>query len=195
MRNIIASLFVILLLNGCATAIVSGATATGAAIVQERSLGNAIDDAAVLLHIKHLYVQEDINELFSSIDVDVVEGRVLLTGTVLGAESRINAVRLAWQPKGVVEVINELQVSEKEGTMQEYAKDAWITAQIKSKYLLSSDIASVNYSVDTVNTIVYLMGIAQSDVELGEATHIASTIRGVTEVVSHVRLKDDPIRN
>jgi osmotically-inducible protein OsmY len=60
--------------------------------------------------------------------------------------------------------------------------------------ILEKGVRSINYSVITVNQVVYLMGIAQDQTELGKVTHIASTTNYVQRVVSYVKLKDDPRR-
>ena len=105
----------------------------------------------------------------------------------------MTAVRLAWTVKGVREVIDEIQVNDKSG-LADFARDSWIGAQIRSRLLLEKNLRSVNYSVEAVNGVVYLMGIAQDQNELDKATYIASTTAYVKQVVSHVILKDDPRR-
>lgn len=184
-----------LALNACTplgAAVGAGAT-VGVAAVQERSVGHAIDDATIQIQINHLLLQKS-ERLFADIDLEVVEGRVLMTGEVPTVDDRVEAVRLAWQAEGVREVLNELQVSNKSGLVS-YAKDVWISTQMRGKLIGDGDIVDINYSVDTVNGVLYLMGIAQSKAELDKAVQHARTIRGVTQVVSHVQLKDDPRRH
>ncbi len=118
---------------------------------------------------------------------------MLLKGAVERPGPRVKAVRLTWQADGVREVINEIQVTD-EGGLVNYARDTWISTQLKSKILFDADILSINYNVETVNGTVYLIGIAQSDQELGKVTGHARTIPNVRRVVSHVVLKDDPRR-
>ncbi|MCB2081748.1 MAG: BON domain-containing protein, partial [Rickettsiales bacterium] len=179
---------------GCAPAAVVGGTgALGLTVAQERSLGNAIDDTTITTAINSLYLQKDINYLFEDVDVQAHEGRVLLTGEVPTADDRVEAVRLAWQPQGVREVINEIEIREKPSP-KEYAADTWITTQIKTKLLFVEQVRSINYSVDTVNGIVYLLGIAQDKKELQTVADISSRVKGVKKVVSYVKLKDDPSR-
>ena len=48
----------------------------------------------------------------AKVDVEVHEGRVLLAGRVDKPETRVTAVRLAWQQPNVVEVIDEIKVAE-----------------------------------------------------------------------------------
>ncbi len=183
----------LMLLSGCIPLIVGGGTEGAVVAAQERSTGNAVDDAGILIRIKDLYARQDYKDLLANVEVKVVEGRVLLTGNVDKPDSQIEAVRLAWQVGGVKEVINEVQLSDKAGIWN-YTRDVWITTQLKSKLLITKDIRSINYSPITVNQVVYLMGIAQDQAELDRVTYIASTISYVQRVVSYVQLKDDPRR-
>jgi osmotically-inducible protein OsmY len=75
-----------------------------------------------------------------------------------------------------------------------YLNDARITAQLRFQILIDAEVADVNYSVDTVNGTVYLMGIAVDQAELDRVTDYARAISGVENVISHVRLSDDPRR-
>ena len=126
-------------------------------------------------------------------NVKVVEGRVALTGKVKTADTSVDAVRIAWQPDGVKEVINEIQVVENP-SLKEIWQSKWIKTQSIAKITATKDVRSLNYSLEVVNGIVYLMGIAQDIDELNTVTNQISTIKGVKKVVSHVRLKNDPRR-
>ncbi len=182
-----------LMLSGCLKAVVGAVAEVGLSVAQERSVGAAVDDAAILIEIKEAYLQKDVNELSTAVSIEVIEGRVFLTGSVKDPVTRISAVRLAWQPKGVKEVINEIQVSNNRG-LKQIAKDNAISSQISGKMLMNEDIKSINYSIETVNNIVYVMGIGQSIKEVDLVTNIARTVKGVEKVISHVRLKTDPSR-
>jgi osmotically-inducible protein OsmY len=180
-------------LGGCATAIVGASATVGVAAAQERSMGQAVDDATILTEINHQLLQKS-ETLFTGVDVEVVEGRVLLTGNVKNPGDRVEVARMAWKAKGVREVLNELEIND-QTSLRDYAKDVWITTQLKIKFLGDREILAINYSVDTLNGVVYLFGIAQSQAELDRATGHARNIGGVVKVVSHVILKDDPKRN
>lgn len=188
---ILISLFA---LTGCPAAVVTGGGVAATTVAQERTVGNAVDDTGLYLAIKTKFLESDVNNLLAKVGVEVIEGRVLLTGQVPKPEDAIQAITLTWQVDGVREVINELQVQDK-SSLTDYAKDVWITTQVKSKLLITKNIRSINYSIETVNAEVYLMGIAQSDTELQQVVQISRTISGVKRVISHVRLKDDPRRN
>lgn len=193
-----------LLLPGCAAAVgvpvVAGAlsptgiaitagAATGSAAMQDRGLGGVLDDSAIALAINHAWLEAD-PAIFRLIDTAVHEGRVLLTGSVRYHETRIEAVRLAWTAPGVLQVINEIQVTDTRGTF-DGAGDAWITARLRAKLVFAGGVNAVNYAIDTVNRTVYLMGIARDQKELDTVLGLARDIAGVRDVVSHVRLRSE----
>lgn len=179
-------------LGGCVSAAV-GAAATGATVAaQERSVGDAVDDLTIRTTLNKLFLEESF-DLFNKVSFSVVEGRVLLKGAVEKPEHRIRATRLAWRAAGVREVINEIQVTD-QGGIVDYAKDTWISAQLKTKMMFAKDVLSINYSVETVNGTIYLMGIAQDQNELDQVIALARDVPDVVEVVSHVVMKDDPSR-
>lgn len=180
-------------LTGCVSAVIgAGAIATSAA-VQERGLKGGIDDTVIRARINSEWLGHDA-DMYRLVSLSIVEGRVLLTGSVRLPKMRIDAVRLTWKVAGVREVINEIKVTD-EGGIVSYARDSWISAQLKSKMLFDKKILSINYSIETVNGAVYLMGIAQNQQELNRVTNHARTLRYVKRVVSYVRLKTDPRRN
>ncbi len=180
-------------LQACVPLVIGGATETAVVVAQERTVGSAIDDTGILLQIKNLYAKEDYKDLLANVEIKVVEGRVLLTGNVDKPESQIEAVKLAWQIPNVKEVMNEVQINDKSGIWN-YTKDVWISTQVRARLLFGKDIHNINYSVITVNQVVYLMGIAQNQEELNRATNVASSTNYVQRVVSYVRMKDDPRR-
>ncbi len=181
------------ILTGCVSAAIgAGAIATSAA-VQERGLRGGIDDTIIRARINSLWLEHDA-DMYRLVSLSVVEGRILLTGQVRLPRMRIDAVRLAWKAKGVREVINEIKVTD-EGGIISYARDSWISTQLKSKLLFDKKILSINYSIETVNGAVYLMGIAQNRQELNRVTNHARTLKYVKRVVSYVRLKTDPRRH
>lgn len=180
-------------LSACGPVIVGGAAVGGIAAAQERTVGSALDDATIHSRIVHRFIQTDVNDLLTGVGVDVQEGTVLLTGKVEKPETAIDAVKLSWQVDGVQEVINEIQVTGR-ADMKDFAKDTFITAQVKSRLIAEKGVRSINYSVETVGGTVYVMGLAQNEEELERVLAVASRVKGVKQVISHVRLKTDPRR-
>lgn len=181
------------LLSGCVgVAIGAGATA-GVAASEDRGLEGAVDDAKIRAEINHLWFQHDV-EMYRQVTLTISEGRVLLTGTVPKPEARVDAVRLAWQAAGVREVLNEIKVST-EGGFSDYARDVAISQKMKTALLFDKEIRNINYTVDVNDSVIYLMGIAQSEAELERVIAYGRDISGVRGVVNYVRLRTDPRRN
>ncbi len=60
-----------------------------------------------------------------------------------------------------------------------------------AKMLVDRKIFSANYHVITSNQVVYLIGLAQNDLELKEVFKRVAKTYGVKKVVNHVILKND----
>lgn len=179
-------------LSGCAGVAAGAGAQVMVAAAQERKLLDAVDDKTIQLRINARFLNYDAN-LFRRVETEIVEGRVLLTGNVPRPEDRVEAARLTWQVAGVREVLNEIAVNDRSGILN-YFQDSWITTRLRAKMITDAEIVDINYSVETVNGIVYLIGIAQDEAELKRLTGHARTLSGVRRVISHVRMKDDPRR-
>jgi osmotically-inducible protein OsmY len=174
-------------LSGCVGIVVGAGATAGTAAMQERGLGGAIDDTVIHGKITNAYLANDVS--FKLVAVKVHEGRVLLTGTVPKPRDRVDAVRHAWNVKGVTSVINEISIDDNSGIL-DLARDKWVSAQLRLKITFDSKIKAINYAFDTVNGTVYLMGIAQNQEELALVRNHARGIEYVRRVISHVRVKD-----
>ncbi len=179
-------------LSGCVSVAAGAGAQAMVAAAQERKLMDAVDDKTIQLRINARFLNFDA-DLFRRVETEIVEGRVLLTGNVPKPEDRVQAARLTWQVAGVREVLNEIAINDRSGIIN-YFKDSWITTRLRAKMATDAEIVEINYSVETVNGVVYLIGIAQDEAELKRLTGHARTLSGVRRVISHVRMKDDPRR-
>jgi osmotically-inducible protein OsmY len=179
-------------LGACTPVVVGAGAAAGVTAAQERGFKGAIGDTEIRLQI-NFFNDTATTEIYTKVNLQVQEGRVLLTGNVPRPDARLSAVRLAWQAKGVREVINEIEVSDTDSLL-DAARDEWISTEIKARILVDTAIVSINYSIETVNQVVYLIGVAQSQAELDRVIDYAKDTAYVRRVVSYVRLKDDPAR-
>ncbi len=182
------------LLAGCSPLdmTISGGATVATAASEERGLGQAVNDNGITVGIANAMLQTDPG-LVITVDVEVHEGRVLLAGQVDRPEDRVTAVRLAWQQPNVVEVINEIKVTKSE-TVGEYLHDVWLAQTLRNDLLFDSRVRSINYNVDCVAGTIYLMGVAQNQAELQRVIDHARDISYVRNVISFVRLKNDPAR-
>lgn len=181
-----------ILLSGCMPTVITGATVSAAEFAKDRPAADTVKDMRIAAAIKASFAKNNFRELYTKISVEVVQGRVLYTGTVDNDNDAVSAVAIAWDQEGVTEVLNELKVDKKSGQFNivQYTRDSLITSQIKSKIFADRSIKFVNYTVITVNDVVYLFGIARSEEELQKVANIASNINGVDRVVSHARVDE-----
>ena len=111
------SLLFLLILTNCSIPAATG-VATKAVTVSnsDRSIGEYVDDVLIKAILKNSYFDQS-EKIFFNVDVEVSQGRVLLTGTVDNIDLRIEATRIAWGVKGVQTVINEIQISESDNIL------------------------------------------------------------------------------
>src|SRR5207253_6771195 len=81
-----------------------------------------------------------------------------------------------------------IEVGPPEGAWQG-TKDAWISSRLRTELVFNANIRSVNYTIETVNKSVYLIGSARSQAELDAATTMARNTPDVKRVVSYVEIR------
>ncbi len=181
-----------LALGGCVgVAVVGGlgaAAGGGYAAAQERGVTGAADDFAIKTRIEQGLMKAELQLHGSSIATTVYDGRVLLTGRVPSPELKTTAEQIASTTNGVHALYDEIEVAPPEGVM-DTASDDWITTSVRSQLILDPGVRSINYTIDTANGSVYLIGSARSQGELDRATQIARYVPGVRRVVSYVEIR------
>lgn len=183
------------LLSGCgAVGMAAGAgAAVGIAAAREGGVTSAANDVRIKALISDKWFKYDL-KTFAKLNLTVDQGRVLITGVVQDPEDRVEAVRLAWQVEGVKQVINEIRVADSEG-VQGYVRDTWITTRLRTTFTFDREVQSINYTIETVQGTVYLMGIAQSRAELDHVIETARTIPHVKQVISYVKMAGEPVND
>lgn len=159
---------------------------------QERPFARAVGDFSIQTQLNARLLAESAS-LFADVNITVIEGRVHLSGSVPTSDDRIAATRLAWATSNVREVANDIEVTN-ETDLFDVARDRWISAQIRARILTDGSIRDVNYTIDTQNRVVYVLGIAQSQDELDRVVAQARAVPEARRVVNHAVLKDDPRR-
>ncbi len=173
--------------SGCVSMAVAGAAGVGMFAAQERTIGQGIDDAAAYTELKARLLRID-SAAFSRVNVEVAQGKALLSGAVPTAEHRIEAERIAWTIRQVGDVANELEVGPTPGVWRS-ALDELITAQVRARILADPGVRGIDFNIETNKGTVYLMGLARDQAQLVRAAEIASYTRGVKKVVSYVEVR------
>ena len=155
----------------------------------DRSIGEFVDDVLIKTVLKNSYFDQS-EKIFFNVDVEVSQGRVLLTGIVDNIDLRIEATRIAWGVKGVQTVINEIQISESDSIL-DFADDLVISTKVMAKIMLDEDVNSLNYNIETVNKIVYVIGISGSSDEKQKVIDLSKEVFGVEEVVDYITINSE----
>lgn len=192
MKTLFLLLGAAFLLGACSPLGIVGAAGVGlgAAATREGGISGTLSDTRIHAEVADKLFKYDLGT-FSKVGVTVDQARVLLSGVVQNPEDRVEAVRAAWQVRGVRQVINEIKVANSEG-VSGFVRDAWITTRLRTALTFDDFVQNLNYSIDTVQGTVYLMGVAQSRGELDRALRLARTIPGVRGVVSYVKIEGVP---
>ena len=165
-------------------------TGTKTAVEQKndnKTLRESWDDSTIKLDIKEKYFSYDAT-LFTKIDVEVELGKVLLTGVVPFGDMRLEAVRLAWQQEGVVEVLNEISIDTGYG-LDDIAKDKFISTQLFTKILTDSDIKNFKYDFEVQKQIIYLFGVSNDQKEIDRVIDHAKSIKDVLDIINYIQAR------
>tara|TARA_A100001011_G_scaffold46879_1_gene44297 strand:- start:4155 stop:4742 length:588 start_codon:yes stop_codon:yes gene_type:complete len=184
------SLISLLIFSNCSIPVATGVVTKAVTVSKsDLSIGEYVDDTLIKAILKNSYF--DLNEkIFFHVDVEVSQGRVLLTGTVENIDLRIEATRIAWGIKGVKTVINEIQISNSDNILN-FTDDLVINTKVLAKIMLDEEVNSLNYNIETVNKIVYIIGISGSSDEKQKVIELSKEVFGVEEVVDYINIKSE----
>jgi osmotically-inducible protein OsmY len=175
-----------LALSGCVNAAIGIGTAAVAASTTEKGLSTSVSDSVIQTKLSDSFIQTS-QSIFLNVETSVNDGSVLLTGKLKTQAEKITATRLSWEIRGVREVINEIQLSEA-SSFKSSAKDLAASAQLRAALIRDADISSLNFSIDVVNGIVYLSGVAENEEERERVVAHAQELRFAKQVVSYIIL-------
>ena len=189
MRLACGSVILGLLLTGCASS--PGAPAasvtsppTAAQTAAERDMGGRAVDARIQTDINGLWMGYNPN-LLRWLDLKVYNRRVLVLGRAPSEDIRAEAIRLAWKPAGVREVINEVTLSPSVGLARS-AQDKLIGSSVDTRLALEKGLDLSNYTTRTLDGVVYVMGFAPTPQEKEKVLTIIRNVAGVKRVVSYI---------
>ena len=178
------SLFLILFLTSCASAAKFGA---GVNITFDpRTIGMQIDDTIMQKNLSARLALAD-KRYFLSIQSEVLDGRIFISGKVDEPEEKIKITKMAWETKGVRSVKNAI-VIKGQSNFKSTAKDILITSQLRTALILNKKTKARNYTLETVNKNIYIFGIAMNEEEKKEVINEANKIYDVEKVIPSIYL-------
>ena len=193
MKKILSIIFLFSLFVGCTKPSVS-TFGRGVSIgFDPRTVGMQIDDTIMQKHLVARLALAD-KKYFLSIQVEILDGRIFLTGKVKEPEEKIKITKMAWETKGVRSVKNAISIKG-QSSFKSNAKDILITTQLRTAMIFNKSIKSGNYTLETINKKIYIFGIAISDEEKKEVIEEANDIYDVGEVIPTIYLVSELSRN
>ena len=191
MRTYISIFLIIIFLSSCSPA---GRFGAGVDITFDpRTIGMQIDDTIMQ---KNLVARLSLSEkkYFLNIQVEVLDGRIFLSGKVDKPEEKIKVTKLAWETKGVREVKNALTIKGN-SNFKQTAKDILITSQLRTALIFNKKTKARNYTLETINKKIYIFGIAMDIEEKKEVLLEAEKIYDVEKVIPSIYLATELSRN
>ncbi len=183
----ITSIFLILLFTSCSTASQFG---TGVNITFDpRTIGMQIDDTIMQKNLSARLALTN-KKYFLSIQSEVLDGRIFLSGKVDQPEEKIKITKMAWETNGVRSVKNAITIKG-QGGFKNTAKDILITSQLRSALIFNKKTNARNYTLETVNKNIYIFGIAMDSKEKEEVINEANKIYDVNEVIPSIYLASE----
>ena len=158
-----------------------------------RTIGMQIDDTIMQKNLKARLALKD-KKYFLSIQTEVLDGRICLSGKVDEPEEKIQITKMAWETKGVRSVKNAISIKG-QSNFKSTAKDILITSQLRSSLIFNKKTKSRNYTLETINRKIYIFGIAMDKDEKKEVIDEANKIYDVEEVIPSIYLATDLSRN
>ena len=187
----IFSILLILTLTSCSSV---GKFGTGVDITFDpRTIGMQIDDTIMQKNLSARLALSD-KKYFLSIQSEVLDGRIFLSGKVDNAEEKIKITKMAWETKGVRSVKNAITIKG-QSNFKNTAKDILITSQLRTSLILNKKTKARNYTLETINQNIYIFGIAMDREEKQQVINEASKIYDVKEIYPSIYLATELSRN
>ena len=181
------SLLLVLFLTSC-----SSATQFGAGVnitFDPRTIGMQIDDTIMQKSLSTRLALKD-KKYFLSIQTEVLDGRIFLSGKVNEPEEKIKITKMAWETSGVRSVKNAITIKG-QSNFKSTAKDIFITSQLRTALILNKKTKARNYTLETVNKKIYIFGIAMDEEEKKQVISEANKIYDVSEVIPSIYLASE----
>jgi osmotically-inducible protein OsmY len=177
-------------LSGCGTIMSSAGAGPIEEDPGERTFAQQMADESI--ETKAMVNINAADEAYDQAHLSIVSynGFLLLAGQVPSEALKALATNVARDLEAVRRIYNELEVgpATSAGTR---TNDTWITTQVKSKLLASSDTPGRRVKVVTENAVVYLMGLLTAE-EADRSALEAAEVKSVARVVQLFEIITEP---
>ena len=158
-----------------------------------RTIGMQIDDTIMQKNLNARLALTE-KKYFLTIQSEVIDGRIFLSGKVDEPEEKIKITKMASETKGVRSGKNAISIRG-QSNFKNTAKDILITSQLRSALIFNKKTKSRNYTLETINKNIYIFGIAMDKEEKKEVINEANKIYDIESVIPSIYLASELSRN
>jgi len=170
-------------LQGCGSIMSSAGAGPIEEDIGERTFAQQLEDESIETKAKVNINAASVAYEEAHLSIVSFNGFVLLAGQVPAEDLKTLATDVVRKVDGVRRIYNELEIGP-ETSAGTRTNDTWITTQVKTKLLASSDTPGTRVKVITENSVVYLMGLLNAE----EADRVALEAAEVNSVARVVKL-------
>ena len=155
-RRFVFLFLIIISLNSCVETVVVGTVVGSAIVLSDGTIFDLSQDSRIESSVRKILKKSENKNKYKHINVDVFNGKILLTGYVESADLKSKVVSNANSISNEAVVIDEIMVFNQ------------------------------NYKYRVVDGIVFVIGKAENRNELNKVLDVMSRVKGVREVVDYV---------
>ncbi|PKG75585.1 BON domain-containing protein [Shewanella sp. Choline-02u-19] len=172
---------ILLMLQGCAGAVMVGAVGGAMMVNDERSFQTQLDDTNADFNISSALSSHDDLKNQANVTGVVMNSNVLMIGQAPNSMLRDKAIRTVQDLKIGGKIHNQIRIGNPT-SFTTRSNDTWITTKVKSRMLSEDNLDVTNIKVVTENGEVFLIGLVKrQQAEL--AVDVARNTAGVRKVI------------
>ncbi len=177
-----------LTLSGCVPVAIVGGTAIVGSVAFRNTAGvtGKLSDITIQSRIHSNWAKYDVN-INDRLNVFAKGGYALITGFAMNAHQKAKALEIAQKILPAERIYDEIRIGDRQGAGR-YSSDAALTSKVSSAIFANGKLRSFNFNTTTLDGVVYIIGLTNSEAEMNIAIETARNIRGVVKVVSYIRV-------
>lgn len=181
MIKLLPLIAILLLLQGCAGAVMVGAVGGAMMVNDERSFQTQIDDTNADFNISSALSSHDDLKNQANVTAVVMNSNVLMIGQAPNSMLRDKAIRTVQELKIGGKIHNQIRIGNPT-SFTTRSNDTWITTKVKSRMLSEDNLDVTNIKVVTENGEVFLIGLVERQ-QADLAVDVARNTAGVRKVI------------
>jgi osmotically-inducible protein OsmY len=177
-------------LTGCIVPIIAGTAASGYTLATEQRSPEQLARDAAIGAGAHKYWADASSDLARDLSATVYDGNLLITGIVPNPQMKEAGERLARQIDGVKHIYNDVEVGQPTNLGQD-ARDNYVSNALRTQLLADPQVRSSNFTVHTLNGVVYIVGYARNAPERDLVLSYARNLANVQRVVPYIEVGNE----